>query len=69
MLGRPGSEPTINVSGPILTYHTTTVESTTSLGYQRISSHCAKTFISVIARNIPIAHDPSQKTIYSVLII
>ena len=28
---------------------------------------CTKTFISVIARNIPIAHNPSRKNIYSVL--
>ena len=31
-LGRPGFEPTIYVSEPFLTNHTTTVESTTSLG-------------------------------------
>ena len=37
-LGRQGFEPTIEVSGAILTNHTTTVESTTSLSYQRISS-------------------------------
>ena len=30
--------------------------------------NCTKTFISVIARNIAYAHDPSRKTIYSVLI-
>ena len=58
-----GFEPTIYVSGAILTNHTTTVESTTSM-----SHHCTKTFISVIARNIPIAHDPSRNPIYSVLI-
>ena len=67
-LDRPEFEPTIYVSGAILTNHTTTVESTTSLNYQRISRNCTKTFISVIARNIPIAHDPSRKAIYSVLI-
>ena len=37
-LGRPGFEPTISVSGAVLTNHTTTVESTTSLSYQRILS-------------------------------
>ena len=37
-VGRPGFEPTIYVSGAILTHHTTTVESTTSLSYERISS-------------------------------
>ena len=35
-LGRPGFEPTIYVFGAILTNHTTTVESTTLLSYQRI---------------------------------
>ena len=60
-LGRPGFEPTIYVSGAILTNHTTTVESTTE-------RNCTKTFISVIARNKPIAHDPSRKTMYSVFI-
>ena len=38
MLGLPGFEPTFYVSGAILTNHMTTVESTTSLSYQRISS-------------------------------
>ena len=37
-LGRPGFKPTIYVSEDILTNHMTTVESTTSLSYQRISS-------------------------------
>ena len=37
-VGRPGFEPTIYVSGAFLANHTTTVESTTSLSYQRISS-------------------------------
>ena len=37
-LGRPGFEPTIYVSGAILTNHATTVESTTLLSYQRILS-------------------------------
>ena len=37
-MGPPGFEPTIEASGAILTNHTTTVESTTSLSYQRISS-------------------------------
>ena len=37
-MGRPGFEPTIYVSRAILTNHTTTVESTTSMSYQRISS-------------------------------
>ena len=30
--------------------------------------NCTETFISVTARNIPIAHDPSRKAIYYVLI-
>ena len=49
----PGFGPTNYVSGVILTNHTTTVESTTSLSYQRISSqlyqevyfgNCSKTY-------------------------
>ena len=35
-LSRPGFEPTIYASGAMLTNHTTSVESTTSLSYQRI---------------------------------
>ena len=37
-LGQPGFEPTIYVSGAIMTNHRTTAESTISLSYQRISS-------------------------------
>ena len=37
-LGQPGFEPTVLVFGGILTNHTTTVERTTSLSYQRIWS-------------------------------
>ena len=64
-LRRLGFEPIIYVSVAMLTNHKTTVESTTTLSYP----NCTKTFISVIARNIPIAHDPSRKTIYSVLVL
>ena len=36
-MGQPGFEPIIYVSGAMLTNYKTTVESTTSLSYQRIS--------------------------------
>ena len=42
--GRPGFEPTIYVSGAIMTNHTTTVESTTSLSYQQILSQFYQDF-------------------------
>ena len=67
-MARPGFEPTIYVSGAILTNHTNTVESTTYLDINGSHRNCTKTFISEIARILPIAHDPSRKTIYSVLI-
>ena len=46
------------------TYHTTTVKSKFFGVINGYYSNCTKTFISVIARNIPIAHDPSRKNIY-----
>ena len=64
-LRRPGFEPIIYVSVAMLTTHKTTMESTTKLSYQWIS----RCLFTVIARNIPIAHDPSRKTIYSVLVL
>ena len=64
-LGRPGFEPTIYVSRAILNNHTTTMESTTSLSYQRISSQL---YQDVYVRNCSKHTDCTRNTLYSVLI-
>ena len=68
-LGRPGFKPSIYVSEAILTNNTTTVESTTSLCYHRISSQLYQDVYFRNCSNIAIADNPPRKTIYSVLIL
>ena len=65
--GQAGLEPIIYVFGVMWTYHTTTVKSTNFGVNDGYYSNCIKTYISVIARNIPIAHDPLRNNTYSVL--
>ena len=70
MWGQAGFEPIIYVFGVIWTYNTTTVKSTIFEVIDGYYSNCTKTFISVIARNRPIAHDPSRKKyIFSVITV
>ena len=56
-----GFDPIIYVFGVMLTNHTTRCKVQFFLIIDGYYVNCTKTFISVIARNILIAHNPSQK--------
>ena len=65
-LGGPGVEPTIYVSGAMLTNHTTTVESTTSLSYGISSQLYQDVYIRTCWKHTDCTRSITKNYIFSV---